>query len=311
MSLNQITSATLAHFLQAAHASDANAPRSWLLPTYGRREAGLLAAAVATESDVLVAGDHAERFTMMSAIKPFLLLHLLELLGHDAVFEHVDKQPSDLPFYSTEQLIADGLRPRNPMLNSGAMLLSTRLRGESPQRQCEGFLLWLNRLAGTTLKVHAPTLHEMLTRPDGENTALANLLAHAGHITDARAAFEVYFRVCCIAGTVADLARLGLLLALPHADISPENQATTTALTLTCGLYEASAAWASEVGVPSKSGVSGCIIALVPGQGAVATFTPWLDPGGNPRTGMSMLRSMAEELGLGAFDSAPAPRAYA
>ncbi len=241
----------------------------------------------------------------MSAIKPFLLLHLLETLGPEAVFETVGKRPSDAAFFCTDQLAADGLRPRNPMLNSGAMLLCTYLQGETPQAQCEGLLRWLNERAGTALAVDHATLEAMLSKPDSENTKLAKMLARAGHVADARAAFEVYFWVCCLAGTVADVARLGLLLAFPRADLAAQNQAMTTGLMLTCGLYEASPEWAVEVGLPTKSGVSGCLVAIVPGEGALATHTPWLDAGGNPLVGMAMLRQMAGELMLGRF----APRA--
>jgi glutaminase len=234
-------------------------------------------------------------------IKPFLLLHLLEKLGPDVVFKRVGKRPSDQPFYSNEQLVADGFRPRNPMLNSGAMLLSTYLEGATPREQGTVFLDWLNAHAGTDFKVHEPTLDEMLTGEDGENTRLSKLLERAGHVDNARAAFEIYFHVCCIAGTVTDLARLGLLLAMPKAELSPQHQSTVTALTLTCGLYEASAEWAVDVGVPCKSGVSGCIVGIVPGQGSLATFTPWLDAGGNPMAGMTMLRAMAQDMSLGLF----------
>ena len=76
-----------------------------------------MAAAVATAAAVVEAGDAGVRFTLMSGIKPFLLLHLLEQMGHDAVFASVGKRPSDAPFYCTDQLAADGLRPRNPMIN--------------------------------------------------------------------------------------------------------------------------------------------------------------------------------------------------
>ena len=40
---------------------------------------------------------------------------------------------------------------------------------------------------------------------------------------------------------------------------------------LTCGMYDNAGDWVSDVGIPAKSGVGGGIIAVVPGQLAVAT----------------------------------------
>jgi len=62
-------------------------------------------------------GRIAERFTLMSAVKPFLLLRLLDLQGEAQVAEWVDDVPSALPYYSLEQLQADGGKPRNAMIN--------------------------------------------------------------------------------------------------------------------------------------------------------------------------------------------------
>lgn len=64
----------------------------------------------------------------MSAIKPFSLLYLLEQFGAETVFQWVGVEPSDAPFNSLEQLIADHGRPRNPMINSGAITLASTLR---------------------------------------------------------------------------------------------------------------------------------------------------------------------------------------
>ncbi len=71
------------------------------------------------------------------------------------------------------------------------------------------------------------------------------------------------------------------------------------------GMYERSGEWLFEVGVPAKSGISGGIVMMSPGKGAVAAFSPRLDDAGNSvrgrRAGAPVARSR-----LDLFASRPA-----
>jgi glutaminase len=58
---------------------------------------------------------------------------------------------------------------------------------------------------------------------------------------------------------------------------------------LTCGTYDAAGDFAYRVGLPAKSGVGGGIIAVVPGELAVAVWSPGLDANGNSLAGTMAL----------------------
>ncbi|MGA9377429.1 MAG: glutaminase, partial [Phormidium sp.] len=90
-------------------------------------------------------------FVLMSVIKPFVLLFLLQEIGKKAVFSNMGMLPSEQPFYSIEQLEADQGWPRNPMINSGAIALASLLPGADGFSRCENLRQWLNQIAGTNL----------------------------------------------------------------------------------------------------------------------------------------------------------------
>ena len=58
---------------------------------------------------------------------------------------------------------------------------------------------------------------------------------------------------------------------------------------LTCGFYDEAGEFAFEVGLPGKSGVGGGIVALLPNDYIITTFSPGLNPKGNSYLGMLAL----------------------
>jgi len=80
------------------------------------------------------------------------------------------------------------------------------------------------------------------------------------------------------------------------------------AVMATAGLYERSGSWLYDVGLPGKSGVSGGIVTVAPGKGAVATYSPLLDAAGNSVRGQLATRFLSQRLGLNLFVSAPSAR---
>ncbi|MGL5058464.1 MAG: glutaminase [Microcoleus sp.] len=241
-------------------------------------------------------GNEALTFPLMSVVKPFVLLYLLCGLGEKAVFECVSREPSTLPFNSLTQLEQDGGKPRNPMINSGAIALTSLIPGKDAATRCQNLLDWLNCQANCQLFLDELTLDSVNAVPNQSNRNLAVTMGKSGCIQDTEIALASYNHVCCLSGNIADLTKLGMLLANSGKPAIAECSAIVIELMATCGLYEASADFAVRVGFPAKSGVSGAILAIVPGEGAIGCYSPPLDKQGNSAGGLFFLEQIAKEL---------------
>lgn len=246
-------------------------------------------------------GEVRRSFALMSVVKPFVLLFLLEQLGAAAVFEQVGMEPSEQSFHSLTQLMNDRGFPRNPMINSGAIALAGLLPGETGEERCEGLRHWLNQRSGSRLVLDTDMLASVQSLGNEANRSLATLLTQSGYLDSMAIALDTYNHICCLASTASNLARLGLLLAQPQPEISPTHQRIVNALMLTCGLYEASGRYAVRIGLPMKSGVSGALLAVVPGAGTIACYGPTLDAAGNSVAALALLEQLSQSLNLSVF----------
>jgi len=252
-------------------------------------------------------GDTEVAFTFQSVSKVFALALLLRERGLD-IFDSLSCEPSGDAFHSIVRLEEEQGRPRNPYINAGAILVSGALPGDDPTAK-------INRLQSFLADIcdaEPFPLDEAVFRSESatgfRNRALANYMQHFGRIADAKAAAETYFRQCSLSLTARQLARLGLFLASSGVDpisgqqvISPECNRTAVALMATCGLYDEVGQFAISVGLPAKSGVSGAILAVVPGRMTIATYSPALGPKGNSVAGLKVLQFLSDELGLSLF----------
>ena len=299
---DKLTTAKLSAWVQLAKTQAKRGRVTDRIPQLAKADPRWFAVHICCESGKTITfGDTACIFPLMSVIKTFSLLYLLEHFGAETVFGWVGVEPSDKPFNSLEQLVADRGYPRNPMINSGAITLADKLPGKDATQRTLLFCQWLNQLADCQLSLDEVMLTSVRLTRSTSNEAIANYLAETSHLENLETALDTYEQICCISGRVEDLALLGKLLACENGCLLAQNRRIVNALMSTCGLYEASAQFAVRVGLPMKSGIGGGLVAIVPGEGAIACYNPVLDNIGNPVGAIAFVEALAQELQLSVF----------
>ena len=126
------------------------------------------------------------------------------------------------------------------------------------------------------------------------NRAIGHLLRNFGSWTDdPEEALDLYFRQCSISVTCRDLAVMAASWPTGASIPSPGGQAvergyvaSVLSVMGSCGMYDYAGEWIYRVGMPAKSGVSGGVLAVLPGQLGIGVFSPRLDERGNSVRGV-------------------------
>ena len=260
------------------------------------------------EGEVFAAGDDAHLFTLQSISKPFIYGLALERFGREAVHRKVNVEPTGEAFNSIIELEEDHL-PYNPMINSGAIAMSAMLHHAAPDEAADQVMAMFGGYLGRTAELHANT--DLSLEGGHRNKAIAHLLRHFEVIgDDIDGALALYGRQCTVAVSVRDLATMAATLAnggvhprTGRRAIGRENLRDVLTLMFTCGMYDSSGNWAYSVGLPAKSGVSGGLLAVVPGRMGIAVYSPRLDPHGHTVRGVAACKEWSAAWALSLFDA--------
>ena len=273
-----------------------------------------LAIAVCTVSgEQASAGDATAPFTIQSAANPFGYGLALELTGTEAVHARVGVEPSDNPFNAI-RFDPRTTRPFNPLGNAGAIVICSLMPGDAAgrlSRLLDGFAAF----AGAERLVVDAAVVEAEKAAGERNRAIASLLRNFELVDDEAAALELYFQQCSIRVTCQQLARMGATLAAAGVEpvsgrraLGRERVRDVLSVMLTCGLHDESGRFAFDVGLPAKSGISGGIVAVVPGRMGLAVFSPPVNDYGSSVRGLAALAKLSDRLRLSIFEAHDAER---
>ncbi|AWB93135.1 glutaminase [Aeromicrobium chenweiae] len=293
---------------------DTSGERAGYIPELATADPERLGAVFATlEGAVYGAGDIDTEFTIQSISKPFTYALALADRGFAPVLAKVGVEPSGEAFNEISLEPSTG-RPLNPMINAGAITTHSLagVEGLAPDQRVERVVDGLSAFAGRRLSIDEAVCASEMEHAH-RNLAIAYMLRSHGILTeDPRAVVDGYVRQCSVLVTARDLAMMAVTLAnrgvnpLSGVQVVPAPVVRQVlSVMATCGMYDAAGDWATQVGIPAKSGVAGGLIGALPGQIGIATFSPRLDPHGNSVRGVSLFERFSSDMGLHVMEVPP------
>ena len=241
-------------------------------------------------------GDYKESFSIQSIAKVLSLSLAYNILG-EQIFKRVDVEPSGTAFNSLSQLEAENGIPRNPLINSGAIVICDILCSELNDPKNE-LLEFIRLVANSKTIEYCPKIAKSEKETGFRNYALINYLKSFGNIkNNVETVIDLYFHLCsikmnCVELSIAFgyLSNEGKQLSKAQKRILPVTKTKRiNAIMNLCGFYDEAGEFAYRVGLPGKSGVGGGIAAILPENYSIAVWSPKLNDKGNSYRGMKFL----------------------
>ncbi|WP_058989881.1 glutaminase A [Anaerococcus rubeinfantis] len=261
---------------------------------------------VTTSGDVYNFGESEKIFSVQSISKIFTLIMALKDNTIDEVFSKVGTEPTRYEFNS---LIPIDQRAANPFINAGAITTTSMIYGKSKEEKFERVIELIDEMSQGGNFSFMEDIYKSEISTTDRNRAIAYYLKSKNIFNqNADEVLDLYVRICAIGSNVETLARFGAVLANEGFDIYSSNLIVpqnivqmTIAQMASCGMYETSGEYLMKVGIPSKSGVGGGILGVVPNKCGICVYSPRLDKSGNSVVGKNLLKILSADLGLNIF----------
>ena len=238
---------------------------------------------------------------------------------------------------------SDSKIPFNPMVNPGAIMTTSLIKSKSSTTERLNYVReQIGKSIGWDSEgisdVDIPRFNKNMARQENfkgyNNIAAGFLLMATGNIpysdstlpkdkladdkydydfyfepavTDA---LKVYFSICSLEMTAKDVAVAAATLA--NGGVCPLTQQRVFSqktirdvlpVVQTSGMYNSSGQFFQEIGLPSKSGVGGGVLLIVPQVMGICIFSPRLDLAGNSVRGIEVARKITSKYLVHIFDS--------
>lgn len=267
-----------------------------------------------TKGEFINIGDYNVDFCLQSCSKPLSYCIAHELLGSDYVHSRVGYEPSGQAF-NAFVLNKKGI-PHNPMINSGAIMVSSLIaRNNEPSERFELIKDYYNKMCGNIGNIGFDNSVYLSEQHHADrNISLAYHMREYNSFkfpitpNEIQDSLNLYFQSCSILvnskmGSIiaATLANGGICPITSEQVFSIETVRDCLTLMYGCGMYDYSGEFSFQVGLPAKSGVSGCILLVIPGKMGVCIWSPRLDEQGNSVRGIEVCKRIAKYLNLHIF----------
>jgi glutaminase len=196
------------------------------------------------------------------------------------------------------------------MINAGAIMVSSLISpNEEPSKRFGTIKNFYQNLSGGVGKIGFDNGVFLSEKHHADrNTSLAYYMrenkAFAGNPTPSQIneTLDLYFQCCSVtintsigAVIAATLANSGVNPITKLAVIDKNIIRDCLSLMFACGMYDFSGQFAFQIGLPAKSGVSGCLLLVVPNCCGICIWSPRLDKMGNSVRGVEFCKQFVQE----------------
>jgi len=282
---------------------------------------------VSVDGQVFQLGNLDSKFCVQSCSKPITYGIILENYGEEIVHNFVGKEPSGRNF--NELCLNEDNLPHNPLINSGAIMVTSLLEPDKNQAQRFDFSFsyWKKLVANNYLAFNNSIylsekdtadrnyclgymMQEKMAFQNGKDVKITNKIDRKWNIGDLQKNLELYFQFCSLDITILGAGLLAATLA--NGGIQPWTyekifKCSTIqhilSMMSTCGMYDFSGEWSYSIGIPAKSGVSGLIYTVIPGVGGLVTYSPKLDKIGNSYRGVNFFKLFSKKVNIHMYEN--------
>lgn len=254
-----------------------------------------------SDDKLLACGDYNKKFTIQSISKVVTLLLAIKDQGVDRVFNKVGYEGTDEPFNTFIKLdITDDSKPANPMINSGALAITSLIHGGKNDRFTR-ILDFLREITKNPDLNYNEEIYLSELETCHRNRAIAYLLKSKGIIEgNVEDIIDDYCKQCSIEVNTIDLAYIGKYIS--SGSSGEDVTRIIKGILLGCGMYDYSTEYSIKVGIPSKSGVGGGIMGVLPKNMGIGVYGPALDVYGNSIGGIGILKDISSKYDYNIFN---------
>ena len=264
------------------------------------------------KGEIFNIGDYDTRFCLQSCSKPLSYIIAYNLLGKNKIHDHVGYEPSGQSF-NAFILNNKGL-PHNPMINAGAIMVSSQIsKNEEPSKRFNIIKSYYSKMAGNKIigfdnsvflsEKHHADRNMSLAYYMKENNAFGNI-----NPNELIESLDLYYQQCSatitceIGSIIASTLSNGGICPTTNEQVASKNSIIDSLILMyNCGMYDYSGQFSFEIGLPAKSGVSGCILLVIPNMMGICIWSPPLNEQGNSIRGIEFCKKLNEKMNLHMF----------
>lgn len=254
------------------------------------------------KGEIFSIGDTDQEFCVQSCCKP-LNYCLARAINPIKIHDHVGYEPSGRSFNSF--VLNDKGLPHNPLINAGAIMVSSLIEPKKePSYRFNTVKEFYQKMSGGIGKVGFDNGVFLSEKHHADrNISLAYYMRENGAFNgspspnELHESLDLYFQCCSItlncksASTIsATLANSGCCPITHEQVVSTNIVKDCLSLMYACGMYDFSGQFSFEIGLPAKSGVSGCLFLVVPNCFGICIWSPRLDTMGNSVRGVEFCK---------------------